>query len=188
MTSSKTTNYQLEQGSSHTPSTGRPVLQGSNGIISSGHYLTSMAGMRVLLDGGNAFDAMVAATFAAAVVEPIASYSIGAESVFMLYYAKTKELVSYSGQGVAPFLATSDYYRSNGLNVIPTGPGNLAHLSFTVPGVVGGLTSILARFAKITCLTSGQSATASSTIFLRLTIFPLYGYPSAVITRLTPAS
>lgn len=150
MTSSKTTNYQLEQGSSHTPSTGRPVLQGSNGIISSGHYLTSMAGMRVLLDGGNAFDAMVAATFAAAVVEPIASYSIGAESVFMLYYAKTKELVSYSGQGVAPFLATSDYYRSNGLNVIPTGPGNLAHLSFTVPGVVGGLTSILARFGTKT--------------------------------------
>ena len=47
----KERNYQLEQGASHLPSTGRPVVKGSNGIISSGHYLTSMAGMRILLNG-----------------------------------------------------------------------------------------------------------------------------------------
>ena len=40
---------------------GRPVVYGKNGVISSGHYLTSMAGMRMMLAGGNAFDAMVAA-------------------------------------------------------------------------------------------------------------------------------
>ena len=142
--------YQLEQGASHLPSTGRPVVMGSNGIISTGHYLTSMAGMRILLNGGNAFDAMVAATFAAAVIEPMASYSIGAESVFMLYDSKTKKLISYSGQGGAPGLANAEYYLSRGLNAIPTGPGKSAHLSFTVPGIVGALTSILARFGTKT--------------------------------------
>ncbi len=74
-----------ELGDLGLPRTGRPVIYANNGIISSGHYLTSMAGMRMLLSGGNAFDALVAATFAAAVVEPVASYSLGAEVTFMLY-------------------------------------------------------------------------------------------------------
>ena len=146
----KDQDYQLEQGTAHLPSTGRPVVKGSNGIISTGHYLTSMAGMRILLNGGNAFDAMVAATFAAAVVEPMASYSLGAESVFMLYDSKTNQLISYSGQGGAPALANAEYYLSRGLNTIPTGPGKSAHLSFTVPGVVAALGSILARFGTKT--------------------------------------
>ena len=75
----------LEQGDIALPDTGRPVIRSTEGVISSGHYLTSMAGIRILLAGGNAFDALVAAGFAAAVVEPIASYSLAAEGVFMLY-------------------------------------------------------------------------------------------------------
>ena len=50
--------YALEQGDSERPVTGRPVIYGKKGVISSGHYLTSMAGMRILLQGGNAFDAL----------------------------------------------------------------------------------------------------------------------------------
>ena len=54
-------------------STGRPVIRGRRGIVSTGHYLTSMAAMRLLLTGGNAFDAAAAACLAAAVIEPTAS-------------------------------------------------------------------------------------------------------------------
>ena len=71
--------FLLEQGELSLPPTGRPVIYSTSGVISSGHYLTSMAGLRMLLEGGNAFDAVVASTIAAAVVEPIASYSLGAE-------------------------------------------------------------------------------------------------------------
>ena len=132
------------------PATGRPVVYATQGVISSGHYLTSMAGMRMLVGGGNAFDAVVAAGFAAAVVEPIASYSLAAEGVFMLYNASGGELLALSGQGGAPARATVDFYRSQGLDTIPTGPGKLAHLSFTVPGIVDAYISLLDRFGTMT--------------------------------------
>ena len=136
-----------EQGNITQQSTGRPVIRSTEGVISSGHYLTSMAGMRVLLTGGNAFDALVAAGFAAAVVEPIASYSLAAEGVFMLYDAKSGELLSLSGQGTAPGKATADFYKSHGLERIPTGPGHRqAHLSFTLPGVVDAFISLAERY------------------------------------------
>ena len=138
--------YELEQTDVVLPPTGRPVVHSTQGVISSGHYLTSMAGMRMLLSGGNAFDAAVAAGFAAAVVEPIASYSLAAEGVFMLYHAASGDLLSLSGQGVAPGQATTDFYRSRGMERIPTGPGNRAHFSFTVPGIVDAFISLLEKY------------------------------------------
>ena len=138
--------HDLEQMGPGWPPTTRPVVYATHGVISSGHYLTSMAGMRMLLSRGNAFDAVVAASFAAAVVEPIASYSLGAEGVFMLYDAKSQDLLALSGQGVAPGGATIDFYRSQGLDAIPTGPGPQAHLSFTLPGVVHALAALLERY------------------------------------------
>ncbi len=136
-----------EQGNTTQRSTGRPVIRSTEGVISSGHYLTSMAGMRMLLSGGNAFDALVAAGFAAAVVEPIASYSLAAEGVFMLYDSASGELLSLSGQGTAPGKATPDFYRSQGLERIPTGPGHQqSHLSFTLPGVVHAFISLAERY------------------------------------------
>ena len=114
--------------------TGRPVVRGTHGVVASGHYLTSMAGMRMLLSGGNAFDAAVAMGFAAAVIEPTASYSLATEGVGMLYHAASGTMQALSGQGVAPQAATVEAFRARGLTKIPTGPGDQAHLSFTVPG------------------------------------------------------
>ncbi len=140
-----------EQGNTTQQSTGRPVIRSTEGVISSGHYLTSMAGMRMLLSGGNAFDALVAAGFAAAVVEPIASYSLAAEGVFMLYDSAGGELLSLSGQGTAPGKATPAFYKSQGLERIPTGPGHQkSHLSFTLPGVVDAFISLLERYGTKT--------------------------------------
>lgn len=133
-------------GSSTGPRTSRPVISGTRGIISSGHYLTSMAGMRMMLSGGNAFDAVAAGVFAGVVVEPTAACSLAAESVFMLYDARSGDLKSLSGQGVAPAKATLEFYRSHGLDDVPTGPGPLAPLSFTVPGVVHATVSMLDRY------------------------------------------
>ena len=128
--------------------TGRPVIRGRNGIVATGHYLTSMAAMRQLLNGGNAFDAAVAACVAAAVIEPTASYSLAAEGVGMFFHAASGELSALSGQGVAPRLATIEAFRSRGLDKIPTGPGPNAHLSFTVPGVVDACFRLLDTYGS----------------------------------------
>jgi gamma-glutamyltranspeptidase / glutathione hydrolase len=130
--------------------TGRPVVHGTHGLVVSGHYLTSMAGMRMLLSGGNAFDAAVAAGFAAAVVEPTASYSLATEGAGMLYHAASATIQAVSGQGVAPQAATVDFFRARGLDKIPTGPGDQAHLSFTVPGVADAYLQLLATYGSKT--------------------------------------
>ena len=127
----------IQQDREHTEvmrATGRPVVRGAQGLVASGHCLTSMAGMRMLLSGGNAFDAAVACGFAAAVIEPTASYSLATEGVGMLYHAASGTIQALSGQGVAPQAATVEAFQARGLQKIPTGPGKQAHLSFTVPG------------------------------------------------------
>jgi gamma-glutamyltranspeptidase/glutathione hydrolase len=128
--------------------TTRPAAQGTRGIVTSGHSLTTMAAVRMLLSGGNAFDAAVAAGFAAAVLEPTASYTIAAEGVGMVYHAATGEIWALSGQGVAPRAQTLAYFHDLGLDRIPTGPGDRAHLSFTVPGVVDAYLLMLSRYGS----------------------------------------
>ncbi len=123
--------------------TTRPVVSGTQGVVSSGHPLVSMAGMRMLLSGGNAFDAVAAAGFAAAVIEPTASYTLCGECVALVHDARTRETLALSGQGTAPALATTAFFRGRGLDRIPTGPGAEAHLSFTVPGAVDAYLTLL---------------------------------------------
>ncbi|HEX9146734.1 MAG TPA: gamma-glutamyltransferase, partial [Candidatus Binatia bacterium] len=48
----------------------RPLVMGRNGVVSSGHYLASLAGVKVMQEGGNAIDAALAAAFVMTVVKP----------------------------------------------------------------------------------------------------------------------
>jgi gamma-glutamyltranspeptidase/glutathione hydrolase len=123
--------------------TTRPVVSGTQGVVSAGHPLVAMAGMRMLLAGGNAFDAAAAAGFAAAVVEPTASYTLCGECVAVLHDGRRGEALVLSGQGTAPALATPERFRARGLDRIPTGPGPDAELSFTVPGAVDAYLTLL---------------------------------------------
>ncbi|MFD5112327.1 gamma-glutamyltransferase family protein [Streptomyces sp. NPDC058391] len=108
--------------------TTRPTLQGTFGMVSSTHWLASQSAMAVLEDGGNAYDAAVAAGFVLHVVEPHLN-GPGGEVPIILALAGGEVRV-LCGQGPAPAGATIGHYRSLGLELVPgTGP-----LAAAVPG------------------------------------------------------
>ncbi len=101
--------------------TTRPTLQGTFGMVSSTHWLASQSAMAVLEDGGNAYDAAVAAGFVLHVVEPHLNGPAG--EVPLLLAPHDGEVQVLCGQGVAPAGASAAHYRSLGLDLVPgTGP------------------------------------------------------------------
>ncbi|OON81729.1 gamma-glutamyltransferase family protein [Streptomyces tsukubensis] len=117
--------------------TTRPTLQGTFGMVSSTHWLASQSAMAVLEDGGNAFDAAVAAGFVLHVVEPHLN-GPGGEVPIILAPAGGEVRV-LCGQGPAPAGATVEHYRSLGLDLVPgTGP-----LAAAVPGAFDAWMTLL---------------------------------------------
>jgi gamma-glutamyltranspeptidase/glutathione hydrolase len=110
--------------------TTRPTLQGTFGMASSTHWLASSTAMAVLEDGGNAFDAAVAAGFVLQVVEPHLN-GPGGDLPIILAPAGGRVQV-LCGQGPAPAGASIGHYTGLGLDLVPgTGP-----LAAAVPGAV----------------------------------------------------
>jgi gamma-glutamyltranspeptidase / glutathione hydrolase len=104
--------------------TTRPELSGTFGMVASTHWLASAAGMAALEQGGNAFDAAVAAGLTLQVVEPHLN-GPGGDAPILLYDAARREPIVVCGQGPAPAGATIAHYRDLGLELVP-GTGMLA--------------------------------------------------------------
>src|SRR4051794_1541489 len=121
----------------------RPTTLATRGLVATPHYLASQAGLRLLLDGGNAVDAAVAAAAALTVVYP-QNTSIGGD-LFALVHPASGGVQALNASGRAAGLASLDFYRSLGHEAIPT-RGPLAAL--TVPGAVSGWCALLDRFGR----------------------------------------
>src|SRR5262245_15682553 len=89
----------------------RPAVSGPSGGVSTGHPLTTAAALGVLLKGGNAFDAGVAALIAGGVLEQDL-YSLGGEALVLVYPVSEKKVTSVVGQGWAPRAVDVDWYVS----------------------------------------------------------------------------
>jgi gamma-glutamyltranspeptidase/glutathione hydrolase len=117
----------------------RPELRGTFGMVASTHWLASAAGMAVLEQGGNAFDAAVATGFTLQVVEPHLN-GPGGDLPALVWPAESDRPLVLCAQGPAPQAATIERYRDElGLELIPgTGP-----LAAVVPGAFGGWIELL---------------------------------------------
>jgi gamma-glutamyltranspeptidase/glutathione hydrolase len=98
--------------------TTRPELIGTFGMVASTHWLASGAGMAVLEQGGNAFDAAVAAGLVLQVVEPHLN-GPGGEVPVIGFDAARREAFVLSGQGPAPAAATLAAFGELGLPLVP---------------------------------------------------------------------
>ncbi|MDE2883078.1 MAG: gamma-glutamyltransferase, partial [Acidobacteriota bacterium] len=95
----------------------RPRVMGTNGVISSGHYLATQAGYDVLRAGGNAFDAGVAAGMALKVVKMDYAGWTGVAPL-LVYSAAEDRVLTRVGAGTSPALATLDYFLEHGKSPI----------------------------------------------------------------------
>jgi gamma-glutamyltranspeptidase / glutathione hydrolase len=113
-------------------------------MVASTHWLASAAGMAVLEQGGNAFDAAVAAGFTLQVVEPHLN-GPGGDLPALLWRAGGEPVV-LCAQGTAPRAATIAHYRDDlGLELVPgTGP-----LAAVVPGAFGGWLAMLRDYGTL---------------------------------------
>src|SRR5262250_3077242 len=86
----------------------RAEVRGRLGVVAAGRQFAAEAAMQMLLRGGNAADAGVAATFAAAVTE-ISHFGLGGEVPIVLYLADCQEAFVINGQGPAPAAADETF-------------------------------------------------------------------------------
>jgi gamma-glutamyltranspeptidase/glutathione hydrolase len=98
--------------------TTRPVLMGTNGMVTSTHYLASQAGFSCLKHGGNAFDAGAIMWFCLTILEPH-RVGVAGESPILIYSAEEERVVAVDGQGPAPRAATIAWFKENDYDLIP---------------------------------------------------------------------
>ncbi|MHB8618011.1 MAG: gamma-glutamyltransferase [Chloroflexota bacterium] len=115
----------------------RPIIMALNGVVSSGHPLASQAGVRVMQEGGNAFDAIVAAAAVLAVCKPSMN-GLGGDNMAVMWDARGQRLLALNSNGPAPAGATPRLYARG---IPERGP-----LAMSVPGAVAGWDAILSRF------------------------------------------
>jgi gamma-glutamyltranspeptidase/glutathione hydrolase len=101
---------------------------GVDGMVTSANPLASQAGVQVLAEGGNAFDAAVAVAATLNVVEPYMS-GVGGIGLALAYVASEDRVRSLNFSGRAPGLAEPDRFtvetRQHGI-LAPLVPGNVA--------------------------------------------------------------
>jgi gamma-glutamyltranspeptidase / glutathione hydrolase len=131
----------MPQGSTFTT---RPQLAGAFGMVASTHWLASAAGMAALEQGGNAFDAAVAAGLVLQVVEPHMCGPAG-EVPVIGFDARDGEVFVLNGQGPAPGSATIEAFGELGLDLVP-GNGLLAAC---VPAAFGTWMLLLAAHGSL---------------------------------------
>ena len=111
----------------------RPDVRGQIGAVSAGHPLAAQAGLRVLQDGGNATDAIIAMAAVLAVVRPHMN-GIGGDAFGIFYDGETGEVTALNASGRSGALATPEFFAAAELDRIPS----IGPLSVSVPGAVAG--------------------------------------------------
>ena len=135
--------------------------------IASAHALATDAGIDIIRQGGNAFDAAVAVSSVLSVVEPISS-GLGGGGFFLLHDGKTGNDVFVDARETAPAAATPEAYLDKDGELdrdrAMSGPWSAG-----IPGLPAGLVHMAERYGRLPLKTSLAPA-----IRIALEGFPVY--------------
>ncbi|MBM4261433.1 MAG: gamma-glutamyltransferase [Deltaproteobacteria bacterium] len=109
-----------------------------NGMVASSQPLATLAGVDVLMGGGNAIDAAIATAAVLGVVEP-SSIGIGSDAFCLFYSAREKKIIALDASGRSPYAANLEVCRRSGFKEMP----QRGIYSVTVPGAVHGWQALL---------------------------------------------
>jgi len=132
----------------HNPYPSYRIPQFARNVVSTSHPLAAQAGLRMMLNGGNAIDAAIAAAATITLVEPV-SCGLGSDCFAILWDGK--EIHGLNSSGVAPAAWNTEYFKAkygtdaNGLAIQPKRGWD----SVTVPGVVAGWAALHEKFGKL---------------------------------------
>jgi gamma-glutamyltranspeptidase/glutathione hydrolase len=114
-------------------------------IVSTSHPLAAQAGLRMMLKGGNAVDAAIAAAAAMTITEPV-SNGLGSDAFCILWDGN--KLHGLNASGPAPQAWTPEYFHHKyGQDAV--NPPKRGWDSVTVPGAVGAWAAMSERFGKL---------------------------------------
>jgi gamma-glutamyltranspeptidase/glutathione hydrolase len=120
------------------PSARSPVF--GRDAIATSHPLASQAGMAMLMRGGNAVDAAIAAAMALTVVEPTGC-GIGSDAFAIVWDGSELHGLNSSGRSPAAWAP----HRFSGRDAMPV----LGWEAVTVPGAVAGWAALARRFGRL---------------------------------------
>jgi len=137
-------------------------------VVSTSHPLAAQAGLRMLLAGGSAVDAAIAAAAMLTVVEPV-SCGLGSDAFAILWDGKA--LHGLNASGTAPQAWNLDYFRkkygedANGNPKRPTRGWD----AVTVPGAISAWPHCTSALASCRC-----TCHCNSVIIVRMNICMIY--------------
>ena len=122
----------------------RSNVRAAIGMVSTTQPLAAMAGLRMLIEGGNAIDAAVGAAAALNVTEPH-STGIGGDLFALVWMSEEKRVRALNASGRSPQSASLDELVNRGFQTIP----DTSPYAVTVPGAVSGWDALLRRFGRM---------------------------------------
>ena len=134
----------------------RTPIEAERGVCAGGHPAVAEAGVRLMEEGGNAFDALVGAAFTAFVVEP-AMCGLGGYARISAYAPGRGGFLSFDAYARAPLAASPDMFEPDGSRAPtyyghPFTVGDRAERGFlaaAVPGAVAGCCDVHAMLGRL---------------------------------------
>ena len=126
------------------PIAGRSTVYAPNGMVATSQPMASSVALRILEQGGTAFDAAVAASAVLSLTEPHMT-GLGGDLFVLAWSADEGRLIGLDASGRAGSRMTPEQIRADGFDGVPyQGPR-----SVTVPGAIAGWDALISNYGNM---------------------------------------